>query len=278
MVVPSARKLFRTYVVLLALIALSALAVQALVHGSQRRADAPWLADDDAAGTAVSFRGPDPRTLLGAGDARGSALYYGPLAAGECLPPIDVVGFRPRFEFHGAGVVFNTGFEDDGALQVIASSTSLPERFAERATYVQVCFPSGVDHTQYLWIEARRAGAAASPFLGRPRIPPPPLTRVPARVVVNTSRGGAAYLAVGGQEVFSSVGRECVVRISDERPIVIELGELGEDWKFVPRETLRVAGGEIDREPERVRWAHFRVHLPEGGTRARLSLTAEPEA
>jgi hypothetical protein len=277
--VPSARHLFKTYLAILVGIAVVAVVVDAASRWASDASLQPWR-DAPAIGfaTAIALRGPEPPVAAESGVAPGESFYYGPLAAGECLPPIDVVDFVPAFGFNGAGAVYNYGRTRGDAFEVVASFVTLPERLPAEGRYLQVCFPSGIDHEQALRLAARRGGAAASPFPGQPGIPPPPLQRVPADVSVHAARSPAGYALVGDRTIFRALGRRCEVRVEKEVPIVVELGEIEDGSRFVVRDTLRVDAGGTRLDGLRVRWPYFRIVLPTDAGRAHVSFAQVPEA
>lgn len=278
--VPSARKLFNTYVTLLIAIAAVA-AIFAVVAAAGKRGherSARESPTDSEFATVVVFRGPAPETVLDVGGAAGEAFYYGPLSAGECLPAIDVAAFEAHFGFRGVGVVFNFGGRVGDELRIGSSFAELPHRFPMDMPYLQVCFPSGVDHEQVLWLSPRPGGRGRSAFLDSSAIAPPPLLRQPSRLSVYTGRIPGRYVTVGDRTAFSAVGRRCELRFEEPAPVVLELGEIEAGAAFVVRETVRVSPGEGSPELARVRWPHFRILLPEGGARAHFDLSADPAA
>lgn len=278
MMVPSARKLFNTYITLL--IAIAAIgAIFAVVAAAGKRAherSARESPADPEFATVVVFRGPAPESILGVAGTAGEAFYYGPLSAGECLPAIDVAAFAPHFGFRGVGVVFNFGRRVGDELRIEASFAELPQRFPVDSPYLQTCFPSGVDHEQVLWISPRASGRGRSPFFDSSAIAPPPLQRLPSRLSVYTGRVPGRYVTVGDRTAFSAIGRRCELRFEEPAPVVLELGEIEAGAAFVVRETVRVSPGEGSPELARVRWPHFRILLPEGGARAHFDLSADP--
>lgn len=274
MKLPSARALFKTYIAILVVIALGAAVVAALGRFEAPAALRSWQ-DDDGAGYArvVVFRGPDPAAALGVAATPGEAFHYGPLAAGECLPPFDVAAYAPTLALHGVGALFNFGRMRGEAFDVVASlgALPLPPLPPETATHLQVCFPSGIDHEQVLWL-APRGTARGDAFPGAPRIAPPPLRRVPATLVVHPGRSPSGHMTVGERTVFSAVGRTCEVRLDGgEAPVVVEAGEIGQGWRFVVRDTLRLGGDGNAGPPPALRWPYFRIVYPEG-VASRLAL------
>jgi len=271
---PSARKLFQVYALALVAIGAVVLVGNAIVGGGRMLAPGyPQAAPAIDFATAVAFRGPAPAAPAG---KTGEPFFYGPLEAGECLPSIDILDFEPHFAFQGFGVIFNFAVERDGDLATVASRAQWPEHLPDGATHVQACFPSGIEFEQTVWLAPRAGRRAASPFLGHPKIAPPPLRRSPGTMAMNLGRNAAGPVVVHGRSVFSAVGLKCELRLEGAHPIVVEFGNIGEGWKFVAHETLRVGAGEKKLDVVDVGWTHFRIVLPEGGTRAHLSLTPAP--
>lgn len=262
MKVPSARALFRTYVAILGAIALGAAVVGALGRCGAPASLRRWHDGDYA--RVAAFRGPDPAAALGVAATPGEAFHYGPLAAGECLPPFDVSAYAPTLALHGVGALFNLGRMRAEAFDIVASLGALPPTLPAEATHLQVCFPSGVDHEQVLWL-APRASARTGAFPGAPRIAPPPLRRAPATIVAHAGRSPSGHVSVGERTVFSAIGRTCEIRLDRrETPIVVEAGEIEQGWRFVVRDTLRFGAGGDAAAPATLRWPYFRIAIPEG--------------
>ena len=277
MKIPSARKLFQSYVVLL--VAVAAGAVLVSIAGDVGRAGSIPLWRQEKTvdfGVSLAFEGPSARAILAAQEASGEAYFYGPLAAGECLPAIDVTEVAPRFALHGAGTVYRFGRRQDGDVEMTVQFTQFPALIPEGMPILQVCFPWGLDHEQALWLEPSQGRAEANPFIGDPPIAPPPLRRLPGESSAYLGRDAAGYAVVAGRSTFSAVERRCELRVEDPASVVIEFGEIEDGWKFVRRDSLQVAAGARGRDAVRVRWPFFRILIAGEGGRAHLSLSSVP--
>lgn len=272
MQLPPRRVLLRAYALSLGITLGAALIAAAVSQGSPRHVEFGPNRSASEGRTVVSFRGVDPAEVHGVRGAVGQAYYYGPLAPGDCLPPVDLTAHDPRFAFQGVGVVLHYGRVVGGEFRVASSEPAFEVQRRPGATHVQACFPGGTDHEQLLWIAPTGAARTRNPFAGGPGVPPP-LRRRPAAIAVPLGPLPPGVVSLYGRTIFSSVGVDGSFAIGDDRPIVIEFGVFDEHWRFQVRESLSVPAGakqQLDRLP---RETLFRVRLPEGATTASFQLT-----
>jgi len=267
---PSAPSLFRAYALALAVLVISAVGAGLLASAHRAsqsdRGGIRQLGELQGA-TVVSFSGPAPSAR-----AIGEPFYYGPLTAGDCLPPIDIVAFEPHFDFHGFGTVLNFGTEHLTTFKTIASST---EGFSARpaaATHVQVCFSGGIDHEQVVIISPKVGAARAAPIFGEGRIPPPPLRRNPSSITARLGRLSPGALRIHGRSVFSSIGLELEFAHADARAVVVEFGDFDDKWRFQAVTTRAVGAGERATMGRVSAAPFFRIVLPEGAVGAEFHL------
>ncbi len=213
-------------------------------------APSAWRAAEDYQ-TWATVAGPEPQGVVGA--AQGQALYYGPLTAGDCLPPFDLTRMRPSFNFHGFGARLDLGRDGPEGFTVVRSVTQMPETLPPQVTHLQVCFPAGIEHEQVLVL-----GGAALGMIQ------PPLRRLPQRLDLPITTAMRGLVNAHGATIFALAGAEIQVAVDGPSPVVVELGDFGKDWRFEVKETLRVAAGEHRRLEPLGRWAYARVLLPEG--------------
>lgn len=214
------------------------------------RAPSAWRAAEEYQ-TWASVAGPEPQALVGA--APGQALYYGPLAAGECLPPFDLTRGRPAFNFHGFGARLDLGRDGPDGFTVVRSVTQVPNPLPPQVTHVQVCFPAGIEHEQVMVLGGGALGMVQ-----------PPLRRLPLRLDLPITTAMRGLVNAHGATIFALAGAELQIALDGPSPVVVELGDFGKSWRFEVKETLRVAAGEHRRLEPLGRWAYARVLIPEG--------------